>query len=134
MKISCPTYISAEVHARIEPLTIPLVKRVTKYLSRCETVNINMSQNPLAANSEMYKIKIAIFENVQPEEFFALLKNFKTSIDGTGTMLEAGKINCIRYLSLGGVIREFEKLASHNFGTTNAHLKFIHEGLLMYFT
>ena len=48
---------------------------------------------PFDDESETYKHKIAMFENGQPEKFRALMKNFKTAIDGTGTTSAAGKKN-----------------------------------------
>ena len=62
-----------------------------------------------------------------------LMKNFKTAIEGTGTALATGKIDYILTLLRGEEPREFDKLASQKTGKRNAHLKFIHEGLLGYF-
>ena len=62
------------------------------------------------------------------------MKNFKTAVDGTGTTLVAGKINYLRTLLHGESLQEFDKLASHNTGTSNAHLKFIQEGLFVFFS
>ena len=45
-----------------------------------------MQRNPDFSASETYKLKMATFKNVQPEEFIALLNNFKIKINGTGTM------------------------------------------------
>ena len=51
-----------------------------------------MRQNPSDSDPETYKLKIATFENGQPDEFLLLMKNFKTAIYGTGTTSAAGKI------------------------------------------
>ena len=74
-----------------------------------------------------------IFEHGQLEEFLALVKNFNTAINGTGTTSAAGKINDISTILCGEQHREFDKLASQNNGTINAHLNFILEGLLGFF-
>ena len=64
----------------------------------CDIIKIKIRWNPSVADSEKYELEIATFENGQLEEFFALLKNFKTAIDGTGTTSVAGKINYLRTL------------------------------------
>ena len=60
-----------------------------------------MRQNLSNNNSETYELKIVTFEHDQPEEFLALMKNFKGEVDRTGTTKEAGKINYIRTLLCG---------------------------------
>ena len=53
------------------------------------------------------------------------MKNVKRVFDSTGTTTEAGKINYIRNILRGGTLREIDKVASQNSGTTNANFKFI---------
>ena len=55
-----------------------------------------MHRYPVAADSETYKLKIAMFDNGKPDEFLKMRKNFNTVIDGTGTTTAAGKINYLR--------------------------------------
>ena len=85
---------------------------------------------PFDDESETYKHKIAMFENGQPEKFRALMNNFKTAIDGTGTTSAAEKIKYHRNMLGGEALQYFDKLSIQNTGTKNAHLKFIKEGLL----
>ena len=61
------------------------------------------------------------------------MNNFKTAVDGSGTMSATGKINYLRTLIHGEEIQEFDELTSQNTGTSNAHLNFIKEGLLGHF-
>ena len=84
------------MQAYIEPPPIPLIKKETDDASKCDIIKIKMLWNPSDVDSEMYELNIATFEHGQPEEFLALMKNFKTNIDRTGPTLAAGKIN---YLS-----------------------------------
>ena len=60
-----------------------------------------MCRNLSESDSETYKLNIVMFEHGQPEEFLALMNNFKTAIDGTGATSAAGKINYIRTLLCG---------------------------------
>ena len=57
-----------------------------------------MRQNSSNADSETYKLKIAMFEHGQPEEYLALINNNKIAIDRTGTTLVARKIKYLRTL------------------------------------
>ena len=88
---------------------------------------------PSDAGSETYELKIVTFENGQPEELFALMKNFKTAIDRTGITSAALKISYLRNLLHGESLQEFYELAIQNTGTKNSHLKFIQEGLHWFF-
>ena len=54
------------------------------------------ASKPGAATSETYKLKMATFENGQPEYFLMLLKNVKTAIDRTQTSLDVERINHLR--------------------------------------
>ena len=62
-----PVWIRAEVQARIEPLLIMLIKKETGDVSECDITNIKMRRSLSDADSETYKLKIALFENGQPE-------------------------------------------------------------------
>ena len=52
-----------------------------------------MRRNPATSMSETYNINMSTFEDRQPEEFLALLKNFMIAIDGTGMMSASGLFN-----------------------------------------
>ena len=58
------------------------------------------------------------------------MNNFKTAVYSTGTISAAGKMNYLRTLLRGKALREFDRLASQNTVTSNAHLKFIQDILL----
>ena len=61
------------------------------------------------------------------------MKNFGTAIDGTGTMSVPGRTNYLHNVLLGESLIEFDKLSSQVNGTTNDHLNFIKEGLLVFY-
>ena len=72
---------------------ISLVKKEPKNVNEYDIINIKMCRNLSDANSETYELKIVTFEHGQPEEFLALVKNFKKLVEGTGTTTAAGNIN-----------------------------------------
>ena len=94
-------WISADVQARIETPKTPLNKEdIVEEKSR-KITKAKMHKNPASDASETYKLKMAKFKNGQPEDFFALLKNFKNVIDGSGTTSVTGRINYLRAMLHG---------------------------------
>ena len=64
-----PLWIISEVQAWIKPPPIPLIKVLTKEVSKCDIIKIMMCENPSSADPETYKLKIAAFKNGLTEEF-----------------------------------------------------------------
>ena len=126
-------WISSDVQARIEPPPIPLVKLELEDEHATHIIKVKIQTNQSQAASDMYNININTFNDVQPEEFLALLKNFKITIDGTGTSTLSGRISYLHTILRGQRLREFDKLQSHYGGPTNNHLNLIQEVLLEYF-
>ena len=78
----------------------------------CDIINIKMRRNPDSAALETYELKVSMFKNVKLEEFIALIKNFKTAIDGTITISVSVWINYLHNMLRGESLRKFKKLAS----------------------
>ena len=125
MKLRNPNWLSADVQAHIEPPPIPLNRAAADTVKECDIIKIKMRRDPASATSDMYKLKIEMFENGKPEKSLKTMKSFKTEIDETGTTIAAGKTNYLRNLLHGEALREFDKLASQVKGTKNAHITFI---------
>ena len=79
--------------------------------------------------SDTYKLKMNIFENVQPEELLALLKNFNNSIDGNDNTIIYWHHNFLRMMLKVEILRNFNELAIQNNRTQNAHLKEFQDSL-----
>ena len=110
-----------------------IFKKEIADVSECDIIKIKMRRDLSDTKSETYELKIATFENGQAEEFLALMKNFKTALDGKGTTSAAGKINYLRTILRGEALQEVDKTATQNTRENNEHLKFIQEGLLGYY-
>ena len=67
-----------------------------------------MWRNPTTATSGTYNINMSTLEYSQPEEFLALLNNFRITIDETGTMSPPGQINYLHTMLCGEDLREFD--------------------------
>ena len=95
--------ISADVQASIGPPHIPLIKAELKEERASNTIKIKMQRKPAMAMLEPYNINMSMFEDRQPEEFLALLKNFSIAIDGTGTTSPSGRIKYLRMMLCGRI-------------------------------
>ena len=60
------------------------------------------------------------------------MKEFKTSVDRTGTTSTTVKIQCLRTILRGGALKEFDVIAGQVGSKNNTHLKQIKEVLLSY--
>ena len=121
------------MQARIEPLPNPPIKLELKYEHAIYTLKVKMKRKSIPSASETYNMNISMFNDGQPDEFLALLNNFKIEIDGTGTTSPSGRITCLRNMLCGQALRDFDELISQNNGLTKNHLKIITEVLLGYF-
>ena len=123
----------ADVQACINPQTTLIIKVELEEERASRSIKVNMRKALASATSEMYKLKMATFKNVQLEKFLALLKSFRIAVNGTWTTSVSGSIEYLRTVLHGEAIIYFDELASQNNGMANAYLKHIMEGLLGYF-
>ena len=126
-------WISDDVQASIDTPTTPMTTVEEEENKARNIIKNKVCRNPVSAASENYKLKMATFDNGQPEKFLVLTRNSNIEINGTGTITVAGQINYLHMMLPGDYLWEFDKLASHNNLTMNSHLKHIQEGLLWYF-
>ena len=88
-----PNWLSADLQARIKPLPFILIKVELEKEREISIIKVKMLIKPVTTTSERYNINMSTFEDRQPEEFLALLKNFMIAIDGTGMMSASGLFN-----------------------------------------
>ena len=89
----------------IEPPPITLIKLESEELHATHIIKVRVWRNPSQSASETYKINISTFNDGQPEEFLALMRNFKITIDGTGTTTASGQINYLYKILCGTSLR-----------------------------
>ena len=70
-------WLSADVQARIEPSQISLIKAGLEGLQATNIIKFNILRHPSQSTSETYKIYMYTLNDGQPEELFALLRNWK---------------------------------------------------------
>ena len=75
--VSNSNCLSANVQEFIDTSPIPMIKAEDEEEKSSNIIKIKMRRNPASDVSETYELKIAMFNNDQPEEFLGLMKNFK---------------------------------------------------------
>ena len=128
MKTSGPR-LSADIRAQIEPPLIPLIKAESEEQKARKTIKVNIWRNSSKATPLTYKVIRYTFEDFQPEEFPALLRNWKIATDRTGKTSTSGRINYLRTLLCGSSLIEFYELELQA-NMNNNHFRIITEGLL----
>ena len=104
--------LSADSQSHIEPPMIPIIKVELEEERVSNIIKVNKRRKLDSATYDTYKLKMVTFENYQPEEFLALLNNFRIEINGTGTTSFYGRIKYIRTMLNVESLREFDELAS----------------------
>ena len=60
-------WLSADMHARIKPLPIPLIKLEVEDDRTTHIIKVNMRRNESSAASKKYNANMNTFHDVQPE-------------------------------------------------------------------
>ena len=89
----------------MNPPLIMLIKLKLEEERASNIIKIKMRRNLASATSDTYKLGTATFKNGQPEQFLAILKNFKIKINGKETTSIYGQINYIRMMLHGEALR-----------------------------
>ena len=94
-------WLNAEIQAQIEPPPISLIRAKLQEQKATNIIKDEIFRNTSQATSETNKVNRYTFNNGQPEELLALLKNWKIATDVTGTTLSSGQIKYLRTLLRG---------------------------------
>ena len=79
-------------HPHVEPPPIPLIQETHDGKSDRYFVNLKFRRDLTSSTSELYELKMSLFDNGDPEEFLFFMRNFNTTLTTLG-MLEAGAKN-----------------------------------------
>ena len=77
----------------------------TEKLHATYIIKVKFRRNPPQATLETYNKNTPTFDDVQQEEFLALLRNFKITFDRTGTTTAPGWINYLHTMLRGTSLR-----------------------------
>ena len=83
------------VEQHVDPPPTPLIKiNHTDNLDK-DFVKLNLRRDPTSDKSDLYEFKMALFDNGDPEEFLLFVCNLNMTIEATGTMEMAAKVQYI---------------------------------------
>ena len=77
---------------------------------------------------------MALFENVDPKEFFLFVQNFNMTLAASGTLATGAKIQHFHPLVHGEALCQFDLLFSDMEGTNPLTMENIITGLALYFS
>ena len=116
----------------VEPPPIPLIKsKNIKKLDK-DCVEIKLRRDPKSQQSDLYELKMYLFDNGELEEFLLLIRNFNMTLKASGTILDGTKIQYLRTL-VHGELCQFDTLFDEVGSTTSENLTYIIFGLGTYF-
>ena len=65
------------VQIHVEPLPITLIKNKNHTKAKKDRVKKKFCRDSTSEKSDLYELKMALFDNGKPEELFLFVKNFK---------------------------------------------------------
>ena len=72
------------------PNSLIKIKNDTKLGKYC--VEIKLRGDPTSEKSELYELKMAVFDNGDPEEFLLFVRNFQMMLEASGNISTSSKI------------------------------------------
>ena len=67
----------------------------------------------MSEKSDLYEIKMALFDNGEPEELLLFICNFCMTLEASGTLKAGAKIQYLCTLVHGEALRQFETLSDY---------------------
>ena len=92
-----------------------------------------MRRDPTPEKLDIYELKMALFENNEPEEFLLFVRNFQMTLEDSGGIATRAKIQYLCTLLRGEALHQLDMLSVEVGITTTRHSNCIILGLGMYF-
>ena len=92
-------------------------------------VEIKFLSDPTLEDSDLYEFKMALFDNVEPEDFLLFVQNYQMISEASGTLTHGAKIQCLCTLLHFKLLSQIEMLSVEVGSKTTEHLKPIIIGL-----
>ena len=100
------------VKVQVDPTPIQLNKSNKNYKSDKYFVKIKLRMDPTSEESDLYELKIALFDNVGPEEFLLFICYFNMTLKSSGMLKSGAKIQYLCTLIRGEVLRQFDRVSA----------------------
>ena len=108
-KKKCNT-VTVQVH--MEPHPIPLIKSNNNDKWYNFFVKTKLCRNSTSKKSDLYRFKMALFDNVNLEEFLFFISNFSMTPEASVTLKSGAKIQYLCTLVRGETLNQFYTLSS----------------------
>ena len=96
----------------VEPPLVPQIKDTCNGESDKDLVHIKLHRYPTSSTLDLYEFKMSLFDHGDPEEFMLFVRNFNMSLAATGMLYMDAKIQYLRTLVRGEVLRQFYFLSA----------------------
>ena len=117
----------------VEPPLIPLVKIMNKYKLEKYFVKIKFRRDPMSQKSDLYKLKMDLFDNGDAEEFLLFIRNFNMNPEASRTLRSDAKTQYLCTMISGEALHQFDTLSAEVGIVTPEKLTSIILGLGTYF-
>ena len=114
------------IQAHVETPLIPIIEVTYNGKSYWDIVKLKLRRDPTSRTSE------SLFENCDPEEFLLFVRNFNMTLAESDTLETGAKIQYIRALFHGEVLRHFDSLSDDVWSTESLTVEYIIKGLELY--
>ena len=105
------------VQVHVDPPTTPLIKIKHDDNSDKYFVKLELHRDLRSDKSDLYQLKIALFENGDTEDFLLFVRKPNTTIEASGMLGMAAKVPYICMLICGEAFRQFYLLSADVEGT-----------------
>ena len=126
-------WIQGAVKIHLDPPVIPLIKSKNDAKPDKDCVEIKMCRDLTSEKLDLYKFKIALFENSEPGKFLLFVKNLQKILKGSRTLNASEKIQYLHTILRGKALCQLDKLPVEVGSTTISHLNRIIFRLCTYF-
>ena len=87
---------------------IPLIKIKHDDKSDKDFVQLKFHRYTMSEGVDLYKHKMALFDNGEPEEFLLFICNFNMNLEASGTLDMSEKFQYLHTLVCGELLRQFD--------------------------
>ena len=93
------------VHVHVDPPPIIPIKIKNNKKSDKYFVKIKLRRDPTSEKSDLYELKIPLFDNGELEDFLLFVCNFNVTLEASGTLKAGVKVQYLHTLVRGEALR-----------------------------
>ena len=121
---------SGITQAHVEPQLITLIKEIYYGNIKFVFVKPNLLRYPMFSTSDLYEFRMSFFHG-NPDEFMVFVRNSNMNLAATGILDMDAKIQYLRTLVRGEVLRHFDSFPAGVKNTETINVELIIKGLAL---